>query len=328
MIAADLHVRRFLVLFRHLCWLLDQRIPRNRGVRGRDGYVQEHTVVMDGTMVCLSNRHAYLAGRKHTTVPAWSTSRTKTAPFKDRLLIPDRRHRAALAALLHAAPGDKGVLCNDACLSLVQWLQDESCDQDRRPMGGYFLAPYISITMFTAAGRATTALRAGLTTLKLTRECVRLYGTAIRHWSSNSPEIQVLPWPLAQEVRTWLERESLVPVTGLDAVVHHSEHVQALLMADATTNGQEFRGDFWRLSDDLTELLTQMTRVVEDTCEEETEEIPARDTVDRQREDEAACTYTPPGHRTQPTDFERFLWVRTPGASLVGCHAMFSEAAH
>ena len=312
-------VDRFLVLFRHMSWLIDKRVPPNRGVRGKDGYVHEHTVVMDGTMVCLANRHAYLSGRAHCTVPAGSPTRKQTSPFKDRLMIPDRHHRAAVASLLQCAHSNTGVLCNDACLSLISWLRDDSSDQDGRPFGGYFLAPYIQIEITDNKGRRTTVPRVGLTTLRLARSCAQRYAPAMRHWSSNTPEIQVLPWPLALAVKSWLQRDSMVPPDGLDTVVQHSEHVQSLMMADADTHGQTRHGEFWQLSDDLTELLTQMVMVVSDTSQEHVEDVKPRE-GGGQEEAEEACTYQPPAHRQAPTEFEMFLWVRDPTRCMLATH--------
>jgi hypothetical protein len=68
-------VSRFLVLFRHMALLVDKRNPVPHVAKGQDGFVHEHTVVMDGTMVCFANRHAYPAGRTHSTVLAQSHPR-------------------------------------------------------------------------------------------------------------------------------------------------------------------------------------------------------------------------------------------------------------
>ena len=161
-VARFLSQPRFLVLFRHVCYLTGTAQSATRGpLEPGHGRV----VVCDGVMVCLSVRHAYLSGRDHTRLSVGhSTVRGSHAVFRDRLLISKPTHRQSLSSLLGS--GRDGVKVDVRMQEFVDWL--DKCWEEG---GGSYLRPFIAVYDVSEEQQITEEVTLG-SHIRLDRSCL------------------------------------------------------------------------------------------------------------------------------------------------------------
>jgi hypothetical protein len=122
--------------------------------------------------------------------------------------------------------------------------------------------------------------------------------------------MQVLPARIVARCRAWLQQDGLVPCEDLSALARDSPLLHHLMMVEAK-DGYVQSGDFWQLSDAVQELLGRMVLIVERTLTCTEQEAPPLDEAEKLEMD-GGCEYSLPigVERTEPTNFELFLWVR------------------
>jgi hypothetical protein len=141
-------------------------------------------------------------------------------------------------------------------------------------------------------------------------DCLSVLHPCLCHWSSTTPEMQVLPARIVARCRAWLQQDGLVPCEDLSALARDSPLLHHLMMVEAK-DGYVQSGDFWQLSDAVQELLGRMVLIVERTLTCTEQEAPPLDEAEKLEMD-GGCEYSLPigVERTEPTNFELFLWVR------------------
>ena len=157
-----------------------------------------------------------------------------------------------------------------------------------------------------------------LTPVRLDPVCKAKHLSALRHWASVTPEVQVLPLHIAEHARGWLNQQGRIPDHHLHHIGEQCPHLWELMMADTDTYRPK-AGHFWHLSARLQDLLTRMVQIVQHTVSCDVADAPPQlDSRDHLTE-----YILPRGcARTAPTSFELFLWVmqngnRAHAASLV-----------
>ena len=133
------------------------------------------------------------------------------------------------------------------------------------------------------------------------------YLLCFQHWSSTTPEIQVLPARLAAQARSWVERDGHVPPQALDWVSSDAPILYVLFLVEASVMPVT-AGLHWRISAALTRLLSHMVLIVERSLTRILEDVDPDPTAELSAE---MCEYSMPDGvlRTTPTSFELFMWV-------------------
>ena len=287
----------FLVLLRHVWWMCRLRRPP---VTQRE--CDHIGWVFDGVQVNLGKRHAFVRGRTHTAPPGDATTRVGTeADFRGRLMIPAPNHRSALRRLV--AAGTDGLPCDEAVHSFVCWLYNG------KDKFGTSMSHYIRL-LWDAPDDENESFEGmpqrDLSTVRVDPASLSSYKLCLLHWSSTTPEIQVLPASLVALARAWVEHGRLISQEDLVVVATYSPLLYLLLLDDAKTQSPA-AGQFWELSDALTCLLRTMIWVVEKTLSRTEETVdPLTSTSDAGN---VVYYELPTGvDRVVPTALETFLW--------------------
>ena len=267
--------------------------------------VEDLAWVFDGVQVSLTKRNLYVCGRTHTLTPQTQSTRQRAvSAFRERLLIPDPHLRSVLKSLVLA--GSEGVRCDEHTISLVRWLNTDSSDHD----GGWALKPYVRLVWdewddeqgedIPMVSTATVWLHHA--TLKSLRE-------VLLHWSSSTPEVHVLPPATAELARQWLRHVGIVPFSGLESVSKTSVVLYQLMKHD-TVATDPHAGRFWRLSDNLQNLMTRMVMTVHRSLKVVSEDSPVPPESPLGDDVEELSAYVLPSGvaRSEPTDLELMLW--------------------
>ena len=129
------------------------------------------------------------------------------------------------------------------------------------------------------------------------------------HWSSSTPEVHVLPPATAELARQWLHQEGIVPVAGLESVSKTSALLFQLMKHD-TLATDPHAGRFWRLSDNLQNLMTRMVMTVHRSLQVVVEDapVPAESLLGDDVEELSAYVLPSGVARSEPTALELMLW--------------------